>query len=320
MHNIVKRYEKNPILTAADVPYHANLVFNAGVTKFNENYVMVFRNDYGDENAKRLDGTNLGLAFSDDGYSWQVQPAPCFDLSDEDIMCVNDPRLIVIAGRCYMTFATITHHGVRGGIAVTDDFKNFEVISISLPDNRNFVLFPEKINGKYVRLERPFSWYKGGDEQFDIWMSDSTDLKYWGNHKLLLGTEKVPFANNRIGPSAPPLKTDKGWLTTFHAVYREKDRIFNGWEGNWNKRYMGGIMLLEQDDPSKIIGLCREPILNPDEKYDYEMKGFRGGVIFPGGIILEDNGEVKIYYGAADTVEAVATADINDLINLCTAY
>ena len=315
--NIVRRYEGNPILTAEDVPYHATLVFNAGVTKFNGKYAMVFRNDYGDESARRIDGTNLGLAFSDDGFQWQVQSKPCFELSDEHIICANDPRLTVIAGRCYMTFAVITRQGVQGGIAVTDDFERFDILSMSLPDNRNLVLFPEKINGMFVRLERPFSWYKSGDERFDIWISDSTDLKYWGNSKLLLTTEEIPFANNRIGPAAPPVWTDKGWLTTFHAVYKDENQVFNGWEGNWNKKYMAGIMLLDLEDPAKIIAMSRKPLLVPEPIYEYEREGFRGNVIFPGGMILENDNEVKIYYGAADTVEALATAQINDLLNMC---
>lgn len=316
----VKRYPANPILTARDVPYPATLVFNAGVTKFNGKYVMVFRNDYGDVSSKRLDGTNLGLAFSDDGFQWQVQPKPCFDLVDQHIICVNDPRLTVIDSRCYMTVAVITRQGIRGGIAVTDDFESFEMISMSLPDNRNLVLFPQKFNGMFVRLERPFSWYKGGDERFDIWISDSPDLKYWGNCRLLLTSDEIAYSNNRIGPAAPPIKTKKGWLATFHAVYKYEDQIFNGWEGNWNKKYMAGIMLLDLDDPAKIIGLARKPLMVPDPLYEYEIKGFRGNVIFPGGMILEDDGEVKIYYGAADTVEALATAQLEDLLELCEPY
>ncbi len=313
----ITRYHKNPVLSAKDVPYHANLVFNAGAIKYQGRYVMVFRNDYGDETKKQLQGTNLGLAFSDNGLEWQVEPEPCFDLADEDIICVNDPRLIEIKGQCYMTVAVITKHGVRGGIFSTTDFKHFETVYMSLPDNRNFVLFPEKIKGKYVRLERPFSWYKGGDERFDIWLSESEDLKCWGNHRLVLGVEQVPYANNRIGPGTPPIKTNHGWLMIFHAVFRHRGSAFNGWEGNWNKEYMAGALLLDLDDPAKIIGMSRQPILKPNAEFKYEAEGFRGNVIFPGGIIVEPDGKVKIYYGAADTVEALALTHLNDLLELC---
>lgn len=310
----------NPVLSKTDVPYSAELIFNAGVTKFQGQYVMVFRNDYGFNEALFRAGqtahkTNIGIAYSDDGIKWNVSPKPCFELNDDEVRRAYDPRLTVIDGKCYMCFAVDAHHGVRGGIAVTEDFDKFEVLHMTVPDNRNMVLFPEKINGEFVRLERPFPVYsRAGNEDFDIWMSSSPDCRYWGNHKLLLGRENVPFANSKIGPAAPPVKTKQGWLTTFHAV-KSVDRELYAWHADWHKIYYGGIMLLDLDDPSKIIGMHHEPLLVPDQPY--ETKGFRGEVIFPGGMILEDSGEVKIYYGAADTVECLATAHVDDLINMC---
>ena len=131
-----------------------------------------------------------------------------------------------------------------------------------------------------------------------------------------MGVEDVPFANDKIGPAAPPVKTDKGWLTTFHAVRLVPDKGKNGWEDFWKKEYYGGIMLLDSENPSKVIGMYDKPLLACDMPYE-EQDGFRKDVIFPGGMILEDNGEVKIYYGASDTVECMATADVDDLIKLC---
>ncbi|MBB6635236.1 glycoside hydrolase family 130 protein [Cohnella thailandensis] len=317
---LVYRHPDNPILTSDQVPYKPALVFNAGVTKFQGKYVMVFRNDYGNPKLQTLSHygtTNMGIAFSDDGVNWDVRPEPCFDIRDEEIVRAYDPRLTVIDGRCYMCFAVDTLHGIRGGIAVTDDFETFEIISMSVPDNRNMVLFPEKINDRYVRLERPFTIYsREGKERFDIWISDSSDLKYWGNSDLLLGVEQVPYANAKLGPAAPPIKTPKGWLTTFHAVDIDPSRGKNGWEDSWKKRYTAGIMLLDLDNPKQVVGLYKEPLLAPDAPYEKDG-GFRNHVIFPGGMILEDNGEVKIYYGAGDTYECLATADIDDLIGLC---
>lgn len=314
---IIKRSEFNPVVSAADVPYPATLVFNAGVTKYNGKYVMVFRNDYGDAEQHKLHGTNLGLATSDDGVRWKVEPKPCFAMKDDEIKRAYDPRLTVIDGRCYMCFAVDTKHGLRGGIAVTEDFEHFEVLSLTVPDNRNMVLFPELIGGKYVRLERPFPVYsRGGSNRFDVWMSDSPDLCYWGNSKLVLATEQVPFCNDKIGPGAPPVKTPKGWLTTFHAVDIDPDRGKNGWEAAWKKRYTMGIMLLDLTDPSRVLGMSKEPLMIPEAPYEIDG-GFRNNVIFPGGMVLEDTGEAKIYYGAADTVECLATADVNDLLKLC---
>jgi len=112
------------------------------------------------------------------------------------------------------------------------------------------------------------------------------------------------------------VKTKAGWLTTFHAVDFDPNRGKNGWEAAWRKRYTAGIMLLDLDDPGKVIGMYRHPLLEPHAPYEVDG-GFRNNVIFPGGMILEDTGEVKIYYGAADTVECLATADVQDLIALC---
>ncbi len=325
----VVRYSENPILTAADVPYDASLIFNAGVCKFQGRYVMVFRNDVGFSATgwnPAETSTNLGIAYSDDGVQWQVQPRPWkvaeeIVASSPEIPRFYDPRLTVIDGRCYLCFAVDTRHGVRGGIAVTDDFDHFEILSMSAPDNRNMVLFPEKIGGNFVRLERPFPEYsRGYQEKFDIWLSKSPDCRYWGDTSLVLGMEDVPYCNAKIGPAAPPIKTSRGWLTTFHATCKDKSRNLLGWESannpacTWNKEYFGGLMLLDLNQPEKVIGLARKPLLQAQEPY--ELDGFRGSVIFPGAMLLEDDGEVKIYYGAADTVECLATAGIDDLLSM----
>jgi beta-1,4-mannooligosaccharide/beta-1,4-mannosyl-N-acetylglucosamine phosphorylase len=315
---IITKREK-PILTPADIPYKATLVFNAGVTKFNGKYVMTFRNDYGEAySGDPADGgVCVGIATSDDGINWVAEPEPAFALKTDEIDRIYDPRLTVIDGRLYMCFAVDTKHGICGGVATTDDLKTLNILSISAPDNRNMVLFPEKVNGKYVRLERPMPVYsRGGKDTFDVWMSQSPDLRYWGDNKFVLGVEHVPFANDKIGPAAPPVKTEKGWLTTFHAVERDESRGKNGWEKRWTKIYYAGLMLLDLDDPSKVIGYSKTPLIAPELPFETD-EGFRTDVIFPGGMILEDDGEVKIYYGASDTVECLATANVNDLIDLC---
>ena len=312
---VIKKLSR-PVLTYRDIPYKAALIFNAGVTKFGGRYVMVFRNDYGSMDEHKLEGTNIGLAYSDDGINWKVEPKPCFVLRDDEIRRAYDPRLTVIDGRCYMCFAVDTNHGLRGGIAVTDDFDKFEILSLSAPDNRNMVLSPEKIGGYFCRPERPMPVYSRGRDRFDTWLSYSPDLKFWGESKLVLTVEDVPFANDKVGPGAPPVKTEKGWLATFHGVIRDESMGKNGWEASWKKKYYAGIMLLDLDDPSKIIGMSKEPLIATDQAYEVE-NGFRCDVIFPGGMLLEDSGEVKIYYGASDTYECMATADVNDLLKLC---
>ena len=314
-HPCIHRYEGNPVMTCKDVPYPSTLVFNAGVIRYQGRYAMTFRNDYEHISQAKFAGTNIGLAFSDDGIHWTPGPKPVFQLADDEIIRAYDPRLTVVDGQVVMCFAVDTRHGLRGGVATTDDFEHFEIKSLSAPDNRNMVIFPEKINGKYFRLERPFPIYsRGAGEKFDIWSSDSPDLCYWGNTKLVLGGERVPFANAKIGPAAPPVKTPRGWLTTFHGV-KFVERELPAWHSNWHKVYYAGLMLLDLNDPSKVIGMGRTPLIAPEA--EYECKGFRGEVIFPGGMILEDSGEVKIYYGAADTVECLATANVDDLLGFC---
>ncbi|HAI11433.1 MAG TPA: glycosidase [Phycisphaerales bacterium] len=321
---ILTRCPSNPVLASKDVPGEPSLVFNAGVCKYQGKYVMVYRCDDVTQVLKREDGSDwhrfktwIGIAYSDDGIKWEAQEKPCFALSSEEILRAYDPRLTVIDGKVVMCFAVDTKHGVRGGIAVTEDFENFDIKTMTVPDNRNMVLFPEKINDMYVRLERPFPVYSRGKDRFDLWASRSPDLRYWGDHALVLAVEDVPFANDKIGPAAPPIKTKAGWLTTFHAVDRDDSRGKNGWEPTWKKRYTGGIMLLDLQDPTKVVGIYNRPLINPETPYESDQ-GFRQDVIFPGGMVLEDSGEVKIYYGAADTVEALATAHVDDLIALCT--
>lgn len=319
---VIKRYPE-PILSMKDIPYEATCIYNAGVTKYKGQYVMIFRNDvrqdgYGSVPMKYID---LGLAVSDDGINWTVSNKPFLSHTDyetDEILRFYDPRLTVIEDELYMCFAVDTRHGVCGGIGIIHGLERLEILSISVPDNRNMVLFPEKINGLYTRLERPFPVYsRGGVDRFDMWLSQSPDLKFWGNSSLVLAVEDVPYSNDKVGPAAPPVKTEKGWLTLFHAVDIDPSRGKNGWEDTWKKRYCAGIMLLDLNDPTKVIGMSKLPLMAP-ETYWEQDEGLRQNVIFPGGMILEDNGEVKIYYGASDTVECLATANLQDLINLCT--
>lgn len=319
-HSCIKKLE-NPVLTYKDSAEGVALTFNAGIAKWKGKYVMLFRNDYGDwETQTVARKVDVRVAFSDDGIHWKAEAEPILQelLEDKENIWVYDPRLTVIEDTAYVCFALDTKHGIRGGIAKTEDFKTFEVLSLSAPDNRNMALFPEKVNGNYVRLERPMpvygrAWLTPG---FDVWMSQSPDLKFWGETKLVLATEQVSFANDKIGPAAPPVKTEEGWLTLFHAVRFDPDLGKNGWEEKWQKIYYAGIMLLDLEDPSKVIGMYDKPLLVPENHWETEV-GYRQNVIFPGGMILEPDGEVKIYYGASDSFECLATANVEDLIALC---
>ncbi len=320
----IKKLDK-PILTSADLPYESMLVFNAGVVKFNGKYIMVFRNDYGTTperyvKERHMPGTSIGVAVSDNGIDgWQVRDFHLMDNhrtleeTGREFRRFYDPRVTIVDGKPYVCMALDTKHGVRGAVAELDDnFETVNILSISAPESRNMVLFPEKIGGKFVRLERPM-W---GGHHTEIWCSKSPDLRYWGETELVIDDRTMPFTNDKIGPGAPPIKTDKGWLTTFHAVDVDESRTKNGWEDKWVRRYTGGLMLLDLENPSKIVAMSKKPLIAPDMPYETD-EGFRHNVIFPGGMILEDDGEVKIYYGASDTYECLATAHVDDLVKLC---
>ncbi len=329
---MVTKCPQNPVLTASVIPYKADCVFNAGVAKINSEYVMVFRNDFDYLGGAQFGGCSLGLARSKNGVQWSVEPEPILTLEQAqiyfahshhkrfgpgEITRIYDPRITVIEGCILLCTAMDTRHGVVGAILETKDFQNFELKCITTPDNRNMVLFPERINGHYYRLERPFPIYgRGKQEAFEIWSSSSTDLRYWGDTRLVLGSEEVPYSNCKIGPAAPPIRTEAGWLTTIHSVYNSPDKPLKAWgDQKWTKAYHAGLMLLDLENPQEVIGLAPDPLILPDAPY--ELDGFRGSVVFPGGMILEDDGEVKIYYGAADTCVALATAYVSDLLALC---
>ncbi|MBQ1553225.1 MAG: glycoside hydrolase family 130 protein [Clostridia bacterium] len=325
-HPCIKKRER-PVVTSADLPYPSSLVFNAGVIKYRGEYVMVFRNDYGVDKAgyenenKRFTGTSVGIARSKNGVDgWVFDPVPLIDSSDPDkdpeIKRFYDPRIIEIEGRLLLCLAMDTRHGIRGAIGeLSEDLHSWKLIGASVPENRNMVLFPEKIGGEYVRLERPMPVYSRGRDRFDIWLSYSPDLVYWGRSSLVLGVEQVPWANDKIGPTASPIKTPRGWLTLIHAVDRDDSREKNGWEKKWTKRYTAGLMLLDLEDPSRVLSVYDKPLIAPDTPVETD-EGFRENVIFPCGMLAEDDGEVKIYYGASDTCVCLATASVDDLLSL----
>ena len=316
-----------PILSREMVPYDADCIFNAGVAFYRGEFVMVFRNDHEFDGKGSFARCDLGAARSSDGIRFTVADRPFLsaaDFNDPEIRRVYDPRLTVIEDELYMCFAVDTRHGVCGGIARIRDFsadtleEKLEILNITTPDNRNLALFPGKTGGRYVRLERPFPVYSRGKDRFDIWISYSPDLRYWGDSKLLLAVEDVPFANDKIGPGAPPLLTDKGWLVLFHAVDRDDARGKNGWEERWTKRYYAGAMLLDRDDPTKVLGVTKEPLLSPVTDYEIN-EGYRTHVVFPGGFLpcRDDPADALIYYGASDTVECAARVNIDELIAAC---
>jgi predicted GH43/DUF377 family glycosyl hydrolase len=299
---LITRYKHNPILTKNDVPYEVATVHNAGVTKFGNEYIMLFR-------SHKLNGRSiLGLARSRDGYHFKVEEKPFMEPATSGIFAkyeafgVEDPRITCIDGEYWITYSAYSRHGVRIGLAKTTDWKTVERFSlITEADYRNVVIFPEKINGLYARLDRPHSEIN----PWSIWISYSPDLRYWGDSQLIMKPEPYHWDEMKIGPGAPPIKTDKGWLSIYHGVFPTMD-------GNV---YRLGVALHDLDDPAKIVGVGDNWILQPEEPY--EITGYVHNVVFTCGAVPEDDGTVKIYWGGADTVMCVGTARIDDLVDLC---
>jgi beta-1,4-mannooligosaccharide/beta-1,4-mannosyl-N-acetylglucosamine phosphorylase len=316
---VLHRYPGNPILTADQVPFPSKLVYNPGVAKWEDRYVMLFRSDKGwDEQDKKAPIFEIGLAFSDDGIRWESELEPVLSGWNDEDLGYYDPRICPVEDRMLACYAEHTAHGWRGVIAETLDFRQFEELHRTVPDNRNIVVFPEKIDGKYWRLERPFPILsRQSRELHDIWISNSPDLRYWGESELLFTTEHVSdFCNVKVAAGPAPIKTEAGWLVIIHTVWEDETAGKNGWEDSWKRTYCAAAMLLDLDDPRKVIGYSREPLFEPEADYETKM-GFRYNVVFPSGLIVEPDQTVKLYYGAADSFVALATGNLSDLIAEC---
>ncbi|MFH1727184.1 MAG: glycoside hydrolase family 130 protein [Pseudomonadota bacterium] len=301
--SIVKRYSKNPILTKNDIPYEVATVHNAGVTKYRDKYIMLFR-------SHKLNGRSIiGIAKSDNGFDFKAEKEPFLIPATDGIFAeyeeygVEDLRICDMKEEGFLlTYSAYSKHGVRIMLAKTYDFETVDKIApISQADMRNTVIFPEKFNGLYARLDRPHSEIS----PWSIWISYSKDLIYWGNSKVIMKPVKYHWDEMKIGPGATPIKTDKGWLHIYHGVFNTMDGAV----------YRLGVALHDIKDPSKIIGVSDKWILSPEDPW--ELTGYVHNVVFTCGAVCEDDGTVKIYWGAADSVMCVGVVKLDDLIKLC---
>ncbi len=245
------RYENNPILTAADFPEPIKGVYNSGITKLGDTYIMVCRVE---DRALRQ---HLWLARSKDGYHFKPDPAP-FKLPDDPVYqaaiagCYYDPRVTSLEGQYFIVHAAAdSGFNSRLGMIRTKDFEKFEFVSLPGSVNtRNGVLFPEKINGDYILMERD-AGLSGGE----IWLNYSPDLIHWGKAKLAYSRTAQYWHYCKVGGGAVPIKTEKGWLTIFHGVHVMCQSQYV---------YHLGVMLLDLEDPSKVIASCPYSILSPE--------------------------------------------------------
>jgi predicted GH43/DUF377 family glycosyl hydrolase len=338
------RSPQNPIIGPKDVKpsredYEVIGVFNAGVTRFEDQVVLLLRvaerpisahpdmvltgvydvghgdiilkefskndpeNDFSDPRlitrpteTYLTSISHLRLARSADGINFDIEDTPALGpANDIESFGIEDPRISLIDGTYYITYVAVCPHGVTTSLASTKDFKSFQRHGIIFyPENKDVMLFPERIDGKYYALHRPVSpLFK----RQDIWIAESPDMICWGNHRPLLAPDEDCWDQVKVGGSAVPFKIAQGWLEIYHGVGHDN-------------RYCLGAVLLDADRPWKVIARAKKAIFEPQT--DYEISGFYGNVIFTCGLLFEQD-KLKIYYGAADTVICYAELPVQDV-------
>lgn len=299
--DIMWRYSANPVIPR-DLLQDSNSIFNSAVIPFEGGFAGVFRCD--DKNRRMA----LHAGFSKDGYSWEIAPETIqFVGADSDVaewVYGYDPRAAKIGDRYYVTWCN-GYHGPTIGLAWTDDFKIFhQMENMLLPYNRNGVLFPRKINGKYAMLSRPSD--TGHTAFGDIFYSESPDLEYWGHHRHVMAPtafENSGWQSMKIGAGPVPIETSEGWLLFYHGVLLS----CNGYV------YSFGSALLDIEQPWKVKARSGQYLMAPKELY--EIAGDVPNVTFPCAAVHDSaTGRIAIYYGCADTVTGLAFGYIPEII------
>ncbi len=291
---LVSRYDHNPIISRENVPFGCASVFNPGAIKFKNKYCLLLRIQ------DRKLTSHFVLATSDNGIVFEMSKGYAFSPKEGagDHRGVEDPRITQIGDDYYLTYTAYSRHGASVGLAQTKDFKEFKRLGLIFPpENKDAVLLPEKVDEKYFIYHRPSS-------SMSMWAAKSPDLVHWGENVAVLDPDIYAWDAEKVGAGAVPIKTEKGWLQIYHGVA--------------GKNYRLGVALFDLNDPSKLIRRSKNYILAPEK--DYERTGEVNNVVFTCGAILEDNGEVKIYYGGADTCVCLATAKLSDLIAFAEEY
>ena len=295
--SVVWRYSRNPIISRDLLPT-SNSIFNSAIVRFDDGYAGVFRCD---DHTRAM---RLHRGFSRDGLSWELDPEPIHFLCDDHelsrFVYGYDPRVVFLEDRFYVTWCN-WYHGPTIGLAWTHDFESFHQLENAfLPFNRNGVLFPRLIDGRFAMLSRPSD---NGHTPFgDIFYSESPDLRFWGRHRHVLGPVPNSWGSTKVGTGPVPLETPEGWLLVYHGVLTS----CNGFV------YSAGIALLDLDEPWRVVARAKPYVLSPQAPY--ECVGDVPNVVFPTSMVVDDAGRLALYYGAADTVVALAFAYVDDLV------
>ena len=300
-----KRYNENPIIEPEDLPYPANTVFNAGATLFNDEIILLLRvEDF-------RGGSHLTIARSKNGVTnWTFDNKPTLipetDDYPEEYWGIEDPRITYLEElkKYGITYTSYSQAGPLISLILTEDFKSFTRLGpIMPPDNKDSALFPRKFNNKWLLIHRPSP--ADTTPHAHMWISSSPDLIHWGQHKMLIKARPGGWWDSyKIGLGPQPIETDEGWLLLYHGV---KQTV----SGNI---YRIGLVLLDLDDPGKVIYRGNRWVFGPIK--NYEIVGDVPNVTFPCGIVQKENtDELIMYYGAADTSIAAATVTISDLLD-----
>ena len=299
---VVKRYAGNPILTKEDIPYPVETVHNAGICCYDDRIIMLFRSHL--RNGRSI----IGIADSEDGFNFRVRPEPFMVPATQGAFAayeafgVEDPRICCIDGDYLITYSAYSQHGVRIALAKTRDFESVERVSlISQSDMRNVVIFPDRFNGRYARLDRPHSEIS----PWSVWLSWSPDLIHWGDSEVVMKPVPYHWDESKIGPGPTPIRTEYGWLCIYHGVFETMDGAV----------YRLGVALHDLADPAKILGVCDEWILAPEDPW--ELTGYVHNVVFSCGAVEDGDDGIIIYWGGADTVMCAGTARIDELVARC---
>ena len=297
---VVWRHSGNPLINWNPTPSIAR-VYNSSVAPWGDGFAGVFRADHKDGKAQ------IHVGFSKDALNWKIEDTPIMWTDAEgnpyQPNYAYDPRLVEIEGTYYIIWCT-DFGGAALGLGMTKDFKTFTRLENPfIPFNRNGVLFPRKINGKYMMLSRPSD--EGHTPFGDIFLSESPDLIHWGRHRRVMTKGGSGWWQSvKIGAGAVPIETTEGWLLLYHGV----SGTCNGFV------YSFGAAILDIDNPSRVLYRTKNYLLTPEKPY--ETTGFVPNVVFPCSALTDARtGRIAIYYGAADTYSALAYNKADELIS-----
>ena len=299
-HDVIRRWVDNPLITLEDLPFQCADIWNAGTVVVDGEHIMLIT-------IETLQGRYcIYKARSRDGVHFCVDDKPFMAPHPEDAMFgsyesygIRDPRITAMDDTYYIVYVAEGDHGLRLGLARTDDFVTTEFMGyLTQVDTSNGALLPEKVNGRYALLERPA---EGGS----IWISYSEDLVFWGDSHVVMTPRDRYWDMHMIGASAPPIRIDEGWLLIYYGK-----KITSG-----GPLVRLGAAILDGEDPGQVIARSNIPILSPRKRY--ERIGDVTNMVFSCGAHLEQRGQLNVYYGASDSCICLGQASLERIVQVC---